>query len=119
MRTQSRPPRLSRNTASPLLEPPGGVWVGGEFEAGSAGCCPADPVPQYSANVGMVVNGIFLVAGGEIEQFAQSPSIGDAAAEDLTAGERADEDELVGGGDVEELPVHFLLRDDHRIRNAL
>src|SRR6478735_7167964 len=45
-------------------------------------------------------------------------SEGRAASEHLTPRERADEDQFVWGGDVEELAVHLVLVDLNRVRHA-
>ena len=58
----------------------------------------------------VVVDGVVLVAGREEEDLPVAAAERAAAAEHLAAGERGDEDELVGGRDVEEFAVHLLRR---------
>ena len=66
----------------------------------------------------MVVDGVLLVARGEVEDLALAAPPAAAGAEHLAAGEGGDEDQLVGGRDVEELPVHLLLVDEDGLRYA-
>ena len=47
----------------------------------------------------------------EVEDFALASVEAAAASEDFASLEPADEDQLVGGGDVEELAVHFCVFD--------
>src|SRR5262245_19040930 len=55
-----------------------------------------------------MVGRVALVARPEVENLAVSPVVAAAAAEDLPAGEPADEDEHVRHGDVKRLSVHLL-----------
>ena len=79
---------------------------------------PADGVGEHALDRRMVVHGIVLVAGAEVEDPAGAAAEAAAAAEDLAAGERADEDELVGRRDVEVLAVHLLGVELDRLRDA-
>src|SRR5687768_12964982 len=76
---------------------------------------PADAIFDHLEDIGVVVGGIGLVSGAEVEDPAGAALPGDAAAEDLSAGEPAREDNILGGGDVEVLAVHLLGVDDELV----
>ena len=82
---------------------------------GAAHC---DGVGDHALDVGVVVDRVVLVAGAEVEDPPGAAPKAAAAAEHLAAGERADEDELVGRRDVEVLAVHLVRVDDDRVRDA-
>src|SRR6478609_2603611 len=75
---------------------------------GTQGVRPADAVGDDPADVFVVVHGVILVAGAEVEDLAVSAAEGAAAADDFAAAEPGDEDQLVGCWDVEEFAVHLL-----------
>ena len=79
---------------------------------------PQDRVGQHAPHVGMVVDGVVLVARAEVEDAPRAAVEAAAAAEHLAAGEGGDEDELVRRRDVEVLAVHLLGLDDDRVRDA-
>src|SRR5687768_10781688 len=79
---------------------------------------PADPVGDDPLDLGLVVDGILLVARAEVEDPALAAGERDSRAEDFATFKRADEDEVVGLGNVEELAVHLLLRDHDRAFHA-
>src|SRR5437773_11111870 len=83
-------------------------WV-----AGRAGR-PGGRVGDHPPDVGVEVRRVRLVTGPEVEDPAPAAVVAAAAPEHLAALEPAHEDELIGGGDVEELAVHFLLPDYER-----
>ena len=85
---------------------------------GSVAVGPFHTVGDHPADVFVVVDRIVLVAGGEEEDLAVAAPEGAAAAEDLAAGEGGDEDQLIGGRDVEGLAVHLLGVDDDRVGDA-
>src|SRR5699024_5089841 len=80
---------------------------------------PVDAVGDHAAHVGVLVDGVVLVAGAEVEDLALAAAEGAAGAEYLSPAEGGDEDQLIGHGDVEVLAVHLLLVDDDRVRDAL
>src|SRR5699024_7231289 len=82
------------------------------------GACPDHGVGQHPLDLGLVVDGVLLVARAEVEDLALAATEHGTEAEHLSPGEGGDEHELVGGGDVEHLAVHLLLRDDDRVRDA-
>src|ERR1700734_3413391 len=80
---------------------------------GAAG--PADSVGDHPAYYGVVVDGVILVSGAEVEDPPGAPVEAASGPEYLSAGEARDEDELVRLRDVEELAVHLLCLDlEHR-----
>src|SRR5690606_13508592 len=79
---------------------------------------PDHGVGEDALDLRLAVGGGLPVAGAEVEDLALASAEHGAGAEHLAAGEGGDEDELVGGGDVEHLPVHLLLGDDDRVRHA-
>src|SRR4051812_32989474 len=81
----------------------------------AAWCTPRDGVGEDPPDVGMVVDGVVLVARAEVDDLPVAPPEGAAAAKDLSAREGADEHQLVGCRDVEVLAVHLLLRDHDRV----
>ena len=90
----------------------------GELPAGPIRPCPLDTIGDDALHVGMVVDGILLVAWAEEEDAPMASPPGAPAAEDLAARERAHENEFVGSRHVEELAVHLLLVDDDRVRDS-
>src|SRR5918994_2143802 len=70
---------------------------------------PADGVLDDALDVLVVVGGVLLVAGAEVEDPTPPPPVTQAAPEDLPTSEPAHEDELVRLRDVEGLAVHLLL----------
>src|SRR5690349_2417741 len=90
----------------PRLEPAGrGEVDGWQPRQLAAWCTPRDGVGEDPPDVGMVVDGVVLVARAEVDDLPVAPPEGAPAAEDLTAGEGADEHQLVGRRDVEVLAV--------------
>src|SRR5699024_4614788 len=81
--------------------------------------CPPDAVGDHTAHVPVVVDGIVLVTGAEVEDLPLAAAEGAAGAEHLSPAEGGDEHELVGDGDVEVLAVHLLLVDHDRVGHAL
>src|SRR3712207_5951375 len=81
------------------------------FRSG-AGCGggPADGVPHDALHVRVVVGGVLLVAGPEVEDPAEPAPVAEPAPENLAPAEPADEDELVRLGHVEVLAVHLLFQ---------
>ena len=71
--------------------------------------CPVHRVVQDLGDVFPIECGVFFMTGAEIKDLAQTTLIAAAASEDFTAGEPADENQLVGSGDLETLSVCFLL----------
>ena len=90
---------------------PAGAWR-------SRGVAHSTRVGQHPLDVGVVVDGVLLVAGAEVEDPARAAHPRAAAAEHLAAGERRDEDQLVGRRDRERLAVHLLRVDHDRVRHA-
>src|SRR5829696_6144039 len=86
------------------------VAVGGGFARRRGG--PVDGVPNRVPHVGIVVRGVGLVAGAEVEDPAAPPLVAAAAPENLPSSEPAHEDELLGWRYVEGLAVHLLLQLD-------
>src|SRR5699024_8647529 len=82
------------------------------------GARPDHGVGQHPLDLGLVVDGIFLVPRAEVEDLALAAAEHGAGAEHLSTGEGGDEHQLVESGDVEHLAVHLLLRDDDRVRDA-
>ena len=80
--------------------------------------CPVGRVRDDAAHVGVEVGRVRFVAGSEVEDAAAAALVAAAAAEDFAALEPADEDEAVGGWDVERLAVHLLLLDHERLAEA-
>src|SRR6478609_1031563 len=72
---------------------------------------PAHAVGDHLLDLRLVVHRVLLVARAEVEDAALAPRERHARAEHLTALEGADEDEVVGFRNVEQLAVHLLLRD--------
>src|SRR3954468_19613148 len=64
----------------------------------------------------MVVDRVVLVARAEVEDPPGAAPEAAAAAEDLPAGERADENKPARAGDVEGLAVHLVRGDADRLR---
>ena len=60
----------------------------------------------------MMVYGVILIPGAEVEDTTVASVETASAAEDFTARKGAHKDQLIRRRDVEELPVHLLLRDD-------
>ena len=79
---------------------------------------PLDRVGEHAPDVRVVVDGVVLVAGAEVEDPARAALEAAAAAEHLAAGEGADEHQLVGRRDRERLAVHLLRVDHDRLRDA-
>ena len=82
------------------------------------GLGPVHGVGQHPPDVGVVVDRVLLITGREVEDLAPPPPPAAAGPEHLAAGEGGEEDQLVGGRDVEVLPVHLVLVDDDRVRYA-
>src|SRR5690606_17466532 len=82
------------------------------------GTGPDRGVGEHALDLRLVVDGVLLVAGAEVEHLALAATEHGAGAEHLAAGEGGDEYELVRCGDVEHLPVHLLLGDDDRVGHA-
>src|SRR5579859_5788968 len=80
----------------------------------AAGRRPAHGVGNHPAYAGVKVGGVGFVAGAEVENLAPAASIAAAAAENLAAGEPADEDQGLERRDVEALAIHLLALDDQR-----
>ena len=77
-----------------------------------AGSCPVNGIDQNFLNDGHVVNREGFMTGTEVENLALVTAIRYAAAEHFAALEPADEDQLVGSGNVEAFAVHFFVGDD-------
>ncbi len=70
---------------------------------------PLGTVRDHPTDVGVVVHGEVLVAGGEVEDLPEAAAVRHTAPEDLAAGEPEMMISLVRGRDVEVLAVHLLL----------
>ena len=79
---------------------------------------PLDGVGEHAADVGVVVDGVVLVAGAEVEDPPGAALEAAAAAEHLAARERADEDELVGRAGCRSARRTSPGRDHDRVRDA-
>src|SRR5215217_4417582 len=79
---------------------------------------PRDRVGEHALDVGMVVDGIVLVSGAEVEDPARAASEATACAKHLATRERAHEYELIWRGNVEVLAIHLLSLDHDRLRHA-
>ena len=73
------------------------------------GVGPADCVLEDLTDLGNVVGALGLVTGLEVEDLAEAAGPGAAGAEDFAACEPADEDQIIGLGNVEVLAVHLFL----------
>src|SRR4051794_33304875 len=71
--------------------------------------CPADRVRDHPTDERMMVGRVRLVAWSEVEDAATAALVAATAPEDLAALEPADQDERVGGRDVEVLAIHLLV----------
>src|SRR5215813_5637576 len=80
---------------------------------------PADGIRDHPADLGLVVDGVLLIACAEVEDPTASSSEAASTAKDLAARERAYEDQLVGRRHVEEFAVRLLARDRKYIRQAV
>src|SRR3954470_12000134 len=83
-------------------------------ETGRLGC-PACGIRDHPTDEWMMVRGVRLVAGSEVEDAATPALVAAAAPEDFATLEPADEDEPVGGRHVEVLAVHLLVVEDERL----
>src|SRR5260221_12832128 len=76
-------------------------------------------VAQHHLDLGVVVDGVRLVARAEVEKLARSSPPAVAGAKDLTAFVPADEHLLVGRGDAERLAVHLGVLELDAVADAL
>ena len=79
---------------------------------------PADRIGDHPLDVPVVIDRIVLIAGREVEDPPVPSGERHPRAEHLAAAEARHEDEVIGGGHVEELPVHLLRRKNDRLRDA-
>src|SRR5437773_11743906 len=94
------PLHYSMYSITPFLQPLQGFDVAEDRLWAVGGGGPAGGVGDDAEDVLVVVGGIGLVAGAEVEDLAPPAVVAAAAAEDLAAREPADEDEVVRRGDV-------------------
>ena len=80
---------------------------------------PVGRVAQDLLDGRVVVDGVLLVSGTEVEDLAASAPEGQSGPEHLAAVEAGDEDRLVDLTDVERLAVHLRVRHDHRVGDAV
>jgi hypothetical protein len=85
-------------------------WGWGPVSA--AGRTPLHGVGDDPGHARLVVDRVILVTGGEVEYPAAAPGETAATAEYLPTGKRTYEHQFVRLRDIEELPVHFLARDN-------
>jgi hypothetical protein len=57
----------------------------------------------------MIVRGIRFMPRLEVKDFARSPVVSTSAAEHFSSLEPADEDQVVGFGNIKKLAVHFFI----------
>src|SRR6266850_272561 len=69
--------------------------------------CPAHGVVNYTLNGGMMINGIGLVPGTEIEDASAAARPAVAAAENFSPLEPGNKNLLLGVGNAERLPIHL------------
>src|SRR5437660_994973 len=80
---------------------------------------PAHGVLDDLAHVLVEIGRECFVAGAEIKNLSGAALPGAAAAENLTAAKPADEDQLVGLGNVEVLAVHFFVFEHKMVVESL
>src|SRR5689334_10714592 len=90
----------------------------GQVVGGRPAPTPRHSVGDHALNLGLKVNRVLLVPRAEVEDATCAAVEAAAAAKHLAALERADEDELVRRGDIEELAVHLLVGDDEGLRDT-
>src|SRR5882757_1177703 len=80
--------------------------------------CPPHAVGDDPAHVLVMVGRVVLVPRTEVEDLAVTSAERASAAEHLAAAEGAEEDQLVGDRNVEELAVHLVFVDHQRMRHS-
>jgi hypothetical protein len=83
--------------------------VGAGVDPAAVGGEPAHGVAQHQLHLRLVVGGVGLVAGAEVENFAVAAFVATAGAEDFAALEPGDEDDVLRCGDGEGFAIHFFV----------